>query len=83
MLRQCKDQIGYRAPLVAGVSGLSTAEAVQLAQAAAAAGCDALMVLPQFVYRGDWRETETHLGAVILGNSAAVHALQQPRFLRY
>ncbi|MGD0127044.1 MAG: dihydrodipicolinate synthase family protein [Terriglobia bacterium] len=64
MLRQCKDQVGHRAPLVAGVSGLSTAEAVQLAQAAEAAGCDALMVLPQFVYRGDWRETETHLSAV-------------------
>jgi 4-hydroxy-tetrahydrodipicolinate synthase len=65
MLRQCKDQIGHRAPLVAGVSGLSTAEVVQLAQSAEEAGCDALMVLPPFVYRGDWRETEAHLSAVI------------------
>lgn len=65
MLRQCKEEIGSRAPLVAGVAGLATAEAVELARTAEAAGCDGLMVLPHFVYRGDWRETEAHLSAVI------------------
>ena len=69
MLRQCKDQIGSRAALVAGVSGLATAEAVQLARSAAEVGCDGLMVLPHFVYRGDWRETEAHLSAVISATS--------------
>ena len=65
MLRQCKEQIGNRAPLLAGVSGLATAEAVRLARSAEEVGCDGLMVLPHFVYQGDWRETEAHLSAVI------------------
>jgi dihydrodipicolinate synthase/N-acetylneuraminate lyase len=54
-----------RVPLVAGVSALSTAGAVELAREAAAAGARGLMVLPPYVYRGDWRETAAHLGAVI------------------
>lgn len=51
--------------LVAGVSGLATHECVELARAAQLAGCDGLMVLPPYVYRGDWHETETHFDAVI------------------
>jgi 4-hydroxy-tetrahydrodipicolinate synthase len=54
-----------RAPLVAGVAALSTAEAVALARAAHAVGCSGLMVLPPYVYRGDARETEAHFSAVI------------------
>jgi 4-hydroxy-tetrahydrodipicolinate synthase len=38
---------------------------VRLAQAAAEAGCEGLMVLPPYVYKGDWRETEAHFRAVI------------------
>jgi 1-pyrroline-4-hydroxy-2-carboxylate deaminase len=52
-------------PLVAGISGLSTHECVALAQAARNADCDGLMVLPPYVYRGDWRETQAHLNAII------------------
>jgi 4-hydroxy-tetrahydrodipicolinate synthase len=52
-------------PVIAGIAGLSTAECVALAQAAAKTGCDGLMVLPPYVYRGDWRETEAHFSAVI------------------
>ncbi len=52
-------------PVVAGVAGLRTAEAVDLAEAAEAAGCEGLMVLPPYVYRGDTREMETHFDAVI------------------
>jgi 4-hydroxy-tetrahydrodipicolinate synthase len=54
-----------RAPVVAGVSALSTADAVAHARAAEAAGCSGLMVLPQYVYLGDWRETKAHVSAVI------------------
>lgn len=57
--------IGSRVPLIAGVSGLSTTEARALAREAAALGCEGLMVLPPYVYRGDWRETATHLQAII------------------
>jgi len=54
-----------RVPLVAGIAALSTAEAVDLARAAQAAGARGLMVLPPYVYRGDWRETAAHFRAVI------------------
>jgi dihydrodipicolinate synthase/N-acetylneuraminate lyase len=53
-----------RAPVVAAISALSTAEAVTLAKAAEAAGCSGLMVLPPYVYRGDWRETKAHMAAI-------------------
>jgi 4-hydroxy-tetrahydrodipicolinate synthase len=65
VLRACREALGGRAPLAAGVAALSTAEAVRLAQAAAEAGCAGLMVLPPYVYKGDWRETEAHFRAVI------------------
>jgi 4-hydroxy-tetrahydrodipicolinate synthase len=37
---------------------------VAQAEAAAHAGCDALMVLPPYVYQGDWREMKAHVAAV-------------------
>ncbi len=54
-----------RVPVVAGVSALSTAEAVALAKAAGDAGCSGLMVLPPYVYLGDWRETKAHVSAIL------------------
>jgi len=56
--------VGERAPVVAAVSALSTAEAVAQAKLAAAQGCRGLMVLPPYVYRGDWREMKAHVAAV-------------------
>jgi 4-hydroxy-tetrahydrodipicolinate synthase len=50
---------------VAGVAALTTAEAARLAELGVEAGCDGLMVLPPYVYRGDWRETRAHLAAVV------------------
>jgi 1-pyrroline-4-hydroxy-2-carboxylate deaminase len=54
-----------KVPVIAGIAGLSTAECVSLARRAGDAGADGLMVLPPYVYRGDWRETEAHFSAVI------------------
>ena len=51
--------------MVASVSALSTSEAVTIASAAADLGCDALMVLPPYVYQGNWREMKTHVAAVL------------------
>jgi len=51
--------------LIAGIAGLSTAECVRLARAAAEEGCNGLMVLPPYVYRGDWEETRAHLVSVL------------------
>jgi len=65
ILRTCFAAIGGRAPIVAAISALSTSEAVELAKAAADVGCDALMILPPYVYLGDWREMKAHVGAVL------------------
>jgi dihydrodipicolinate synthase/N-acetylneuraminate lyase len=54
-----------KAPVVAGIASLSTAEAVELAKAAEDAGCSGLMVLPPYVYSSDWREMKSHLQPVI------------------
>lgn len=65
ILRTCVDAVGHRVPVVGAISGLSTSECVALAQRAAEAGCQGLMVLPPYVYKGDWREMEAHFSAVI------------------
>jgi 1-pyrroline-4-hydroxy-2-carboxylate deaminase len=60
----CVKALKGRASVVAAISSLTTAESVSLANAAHNAGCDGLMVLPPYVYRGDWREMKTHVAAV-------------------
>jgi len=57
--------LARRVPLVAGIAALSTREAVELARRAEQVGCEGLMVLPPYVYRGDDRETLAHFSAVI------------------
>jgi dihydrodipicolinate synthase/N-acetylneuraminate lyase len=64
VVQTCVDAVRGHAPVVASISGLSTEEAVNLAKAAAEVGCEALMVLPPFVYQGDWREMKAHVSAV-------------------
>ncbi|HUL77898.1 MAG TPA: dihydrodipicolinate synthase family protein [Vicinamibacteria bacterium] len=65
VLRLCREALAGRASLVAGVAALTTADAVRLAELGADTGCDGLMVLPPYVYRGDWRETRAHFEAVV------------------
>lgn len=65
ILRTSVTAVNGRAPVVASISALSTSEAVALARAAADAGCDALMVLPPYLYLGDWREMKAHVGTVM------------------
>jgi dihydrodipicolinate synthase/N-acetylneuraminate lyase len=64
ILRTCVGATERRGPVVASISALTTAEAVALAKAATELGCDALMVLPPYVYRGNWREMKTHVATV-------------------
>jgi len=64
ILRNCVRAMRGRGPVVASISALTTSEAVSLAKAAADLGCDGLMVLPPYVYQGDWREMKTHVAAV-------------------
>ncbi|HEU4989857.1 MAG TPA: dihydrodipicolinate synthase family protein [Gemmatimonadaceae bacterium] len=65
VLATCRKATAGRVPLVAGIGTLSTRDAEALARDAAGIGCDGLMVLPPYVYRGDARETLAHLSAVI------------------
>lgn len=65
VLETCIRTIGDRAYVIAGVSALSTPEAVSIAKSAQAAGCHGLMVLPPYVYPGDWREMKAHVSAVL------------------
>jgi 1-pyrroline-4-hydroxy-2-carboxylate deaminase len=64
ILRTCTQAVQVRGSVVASISALTTSEAVSLAKAAADLGCDGLMVLPPYVYQGDWREMKTHVSAV-------------------
>ena len=64
ILRTCVGAVRGRGVVVAAISALSTAEAVALAGKAASIGCDGLMALPPYVYRGNWREMKAHVGAV-------------------
>jgi len=65
VLKTCIEAVGARIPVIAGVSSLSTAEAVELAKDAETLGCSGLMVLPPYVYRGTWDETKNHFSSVI------------------
>lgn len=61
----CLRGVAGRAPVAPAISALRTADAVKLAKAAADHGCAGLMVLPPYVYQGDWREMKAHVSAVI------------------
>jgi 1-pyrroline-4-hydroxy-2-carboxylate deaminase len=65
ILETCVTTLGERAPVVAAVSALSTADAVAIARDAKSIGCRGLMVLPPYVYSSDWREMKAHVDAVI------------------
>src|SRR5207302_8961255 len=78
VLRTCVPDASGRAPVVASISALSTADAVALAKAAADQGCDALMVLPPYVYQGDWREMKTHVQAVFRATPLACMLYNNP-----
>jgi 1-pyrroline-4-hydroxy-2-carboxylate deaminase len=58
-------RVAGKAPVVAAVSALSTSNAINLAKEAQAVGCQALMVLPPYVYSSDWREMKNHVSAII------------------
>ena len=65
VLNTCIDAVGDLVPVVAGISSLSTADAVDVAKLAESVGCSGLMVLPPYVYLGDWRETKAHVSAIL------------------
>ena len=72
------EAIGNRAPVIGAVSALSTAEAVEQAKAAADKGCAGLMILPPFVYKGDWREMKAHVAAVFRATNLSCMLYNNP-----
>jgi 4-hydroxy-tetrahydrodipicolinate synthase len=52
-------------PVIAAVSALSTSRAVAIARDAERAGCQGLMVLPPYVYRGSKREMLAYFSTII------------------
>lgn len=65
MWRTCVSAVNERVPIVAAISSLSTGDAITQAKKAAETGCRGLMVLPPYVYCGDWREMKAHVAAII------------------
>jgi dihydrodipicolinate synthase/N-acetylneuraminate lyase len=65
ILKTVVARLDAKFPVVAAISALSTAEAVELAKDAQAVGCTGLMILPPYVYKGDWRENEAHVAAIL------------------
>jgi 1-pyrroline-4-hydroxy-2-carboxylate deaminase len=78
ILQTCVEAVGGRAPVVAAISALSTSEAVSLASMARDAGCDGLMVLPPYVYRGEWREMKNHVAAVFQATALSCMLYNNP-----
>lgn len=78
VLRTGVKAVQRRGPVVAAISALSTADAVSLAKAAADLGCDGLMVLPPYVYKGDWREMKNHVAAVFNATPLACMLYNNP-----
>lgn len=64
VLRAALEAVGGRAPLVAGVSELTTSRAIAFARDAAEIGVDALMLLPAMVYVPTPDELHAHFLAV-------------------
>ena len=78
ILRTCVRSVNGRAPVVAAISSLTTSEAVSLAKAASDIGCDGLMVLPPYVYQGDWREMKAHVAAVFAASPLSCMLYNNP-----
>ncbi|MEO8725968.1 MAG: dihydrodipicolinate synthase family protein [Acidobacteriaceae bacterium] len=78
ILKNLRAALGNSGPLVAAVSDLSTAGAVRFAKSAADAGCDGLMVLPPYVYKGDWREMKAHMAAVLAATDLSCMLYNNP-----
>lgn len=76
--KTCLEAVGDQVPIVAAIASLSTEESVAQAKAAEAAGCQGLMVLPPYVYRGDWREMKFHLAEIFKATSLSCMLYNNP-----
>jgi dihydrodipicolinate synthase/N-acetylneuraminate lyase len=78
ILKNMVSTVSGRVPVVAAISALSTRDAVVQAKVAEDAGCSGLMILPPYVYRGDWREMKHHIGSVLEASSLSSMLYNNP-----
>jgi Dihydrodipicolinate synthase/N-acetylneuraminate lyase len=76
--KTCVASVGDRVPVIAAIASMTTAEAITQAQEAERAGCRGLMVLPPYVYRGDWREMKHHISEVVGSTSLSCMLYNNP-----
>lgn len=78
ILRTAVAAVPQGTPVVAAISALSTADAVWLAKAAAQEGAQGVMILPPYVYKGDWREMKAHIAAILQATSLPAMLYNNP-----
>jgi 1-pyrroline-4-hydroxy-2-carboxylate deaminase len=78
ILREMKQVVRGRIPVLTGVAEYTTAMACRFAGEAEKAGVDGLMVLPAMVYKSDDRETMVHYRAVAASTGLPIMAYNNP-----
>ncbi len=76
--KTCVAAIGARVPVIAAIASITTADAITQSKAAEAAGCSGLMVLPPYIYRGDWRELKYHVTEICKATSLSCMLYNNP-----
>lgn len=76
--KTCIGAVGDKVPVIPAIAALSTADAVNQAKEAEAQGCQGLMVLPPYLYRGDWREMKFHMTEVFKATSLSCMLYNNP-----
>ncbi|HWC99938.1 MAG TPA: dihydrodipicolinate synthase family protein [Candidatus Sulfopaludibacter sp.] len=78
VLREMKQVVRGRIPVLTGVAEYTTALACRFAKAAEEVGLDGLMVLPAMVYKSDDRETMAHYRTVAASTALPIMAYNNP-----
>jgi 4-hydroxy-tetrahydrodipicolinate synthase len=76
--KTCIEAVGERVPVVAAIASMTTTDAITQAREAERAGCGGLMVLPPYVYRGDWREMKHHVSEIVRATSLSCMLYNNP-----
>ena len=78
ILREMKQVVRGRIPVLTGVAEYTTALACRFAQDAEKIGLDGLMVLPAMVYKSDERETLTHYRTIAHATGLPIMVYNNP-----
>jgi len=78
VLRQMKQVVRGRIPVLAGVTENTTGTACRFARAAEQIGIDGLMLLPAMIYKSDERETVAHYRTVAKSTGLPIMVYNNP-----